>query len=60
MAHTKTRTESDKVQKINPSVQGGNGDRNNARNNTRKSVSITNNNYKVEIEAFGAVLTLSN
>ena len=59
MAHTKTCTESDKVQTINSSVQGGHGDSNNARNNTRNSAASTNKDYKVEIEAFGAVLALS-
>ena len=59
VAHTKTCTEFDKVQKSTSSVQEGHGDSNNARNNTRNSAASNNKDYKVEIEAFRAVLALS-
>ena len=59
IAQTKTSTESDKGHMRTFSGRGGRGDRGNAINNTRDSSASTNKYYKVEIEAFGAVLALN-
>ena len=60
VSHTKTSTESDMGQKSASSVQEGCGERGNMSNNTRNSLASTNKYYKVDIEAFEAVLALKN
>ena len=58
MAQTKTINEYEKVQTRNSSVQGGHGDRGNARNDTRDSAASTNKYYKETIGAFRAMIAL--
>ena len=58
VAQKKTRTESNKGQKITLPGQEGHGNGLNARNNTRNSAASNNKYYKGEIEAFVAVLAL--
>ena len=49
VAHTKTCTKFDKVQKSTSSVQEGHGDRNNARNNTKTPRQALNNIKRVKV-----------
>ena len=58
MSQTTTITESEKVHTITSYGRVGRGKRGKVRNNTRDSVASINIDYKVEIEAFGAVLVL--
>ena len=58
MAKTETSAESDKVQTRTSAGQGGRGCRGIVRKNTRDSLASTRKDYKEEIGAFVAVLTL--